>query len=124
MIKKISKLLSRYKIQRYKLDNESNFKNYIKAIFSSILLTLLILLIPMLLIYNLFILDYLHTFLKVCIVILMPILSLIYNVLFIKVIKNYEPKLEQVEFKHLIIIETTIFSFFLTIITIVVISLI
>lgn len=124
MLNKISKVLSKYKVERYKLDTKVNFVKYLKSTFASILFTILIMLIPALLIYNLFILEYLHSLLKVIIVIFMPVISFLYNYLFIKLIKSYEESLENVDFKHLIIIESTVLSVFLIIITIVIISLI
>lgn len=124
MINKISKILSKYKTQRYKLDNSTTFFIYLKAILASIFITFLIVLIPALLIYNLFILEYLHNILKVIIVILMPLLAFSFNYFFIEVIKNYEPKLKEVSFKHMFLIESVIFSFFLVMITTIVVSII
>lgn len=124
MINKISKILSKYKTQRYKLDNSTTFFIYLKAILASIFITFLIVLIPALLIYNLFILEYLHNILKVIIVILMPLLAFSFNYFFIEVIKNYESKLKEVSFKHMFLIESVIFSFFLVMITTIVVSII
>jgi len=124
VINKISKILSKYKTQRYKLDNSTTFFIYLKAILASIFITFLIVLIPALLIYNLFILEYLHNILKVIIVILMPLLAFSFNYFFIEVIKNYESKLKEVSFKHMFLIESVIFSFFLVMITTIVVSII
>lgn len=124
MIKKLSYLLSEYKVLRTKLDEKTSFKTTLKAIFSSILINLVIFLIPALLVYNLFIIDKIIPILKVIIILLIIAFTFSYNYFYIKVVKNYEESIEAINFKHLIIVESVIGSLFLSILAIVIMTII
>lgn len=124
MIKKLSYLLSEYKVLRKKLDDKTSFKITLKAIFSSIIINLFIFLIPSLLVYNLFIIDRIIPLLKAIIILLIIAFTFSYNYFYIKVVKNYEESIEAVNFKHLIIVESVIGSLFLGILAIVIMTII
>lgn len=124
MIKRLSHILTEYKVQRTKLDKNTNFKILLKSILSSLLINIVIFLIPALIIYNLFIIDKIILLLKILIVVLIILFTFSYNYFVIKIIKNYEEKLEPVSFKTLIVFESFIASIFLVIIAIVVMTIV
>lgn len=123
MLKKLSHLLTKYKVQRKKLDYETSFYTYFKAVLSSVIINLVLFSVPVLLIYNLFILEYLINFLKLIIILLVPIICFMYNFIFIQISKNYHKNLENINFKQLIILESILYSLFMVIITIIVMSI-
>lgn len=124
MIKKISRLLTEYKVQRIKLDENTNFKILLKSILSSLLINIVLFLIPALLIYNLFIIDKIILLLKLLIIVLIVLFAFSYNYFVVKLIKLYEEKLEPVSFKVLIVFESIIASIFLVIIAIVIMTIV
>lgn len=124
MFKKISYFLAEYKKQRIKLDDKLSFKNTLKAILSSIAINLFIFLLPVLLVYNLFIFDRLIFLLEMVIIALIIAFTFSYNYFFIQVARNYDERLEKVNFKKLIVIESLIASIFLIILAIVIMAII
>lgn len=124
MIKKLSYLLTEYKTLRLRLDEKTSFKHTIKAIFSSILINIIIFAIPALIIYNLFIIDQIIGLLKMLIILLIILFTFSYNYFFIVIIKNYEEKIENIDFKPVIILESIVGSIFLTILAIVIMTII
>lgn len=124
MIKKLSYLLSEYKVLRKRLDDKTSFKSTLKAIFSSIAINLFIFLIPSLIVYNLFIIDRIIPLLIAIIILLIIAFTLSYNYFFVQVIKNYEESIEAFNFKHLVIVESVIGSLFLSILAIVIMTII
>lgn len=124
MIKKLSYLLSEYKVLRKRLDDKTSFKSTLKAIFSSIAINLFIFLIPSLIVYNLFIIDRIIPLLIAIIILLIIAFTFSYNYFFVQVIKNYEESIEAFNFKHLVIVESVIGSLFLSILAIVIMTII
>jgi len=124
MIKKLSYLLTEYKVLRKKLDEKTSLSMTIKAIFSSLLINLFIFLIPSLIVYNLFIIDKIIPLLMALIILLIIIFTFSYNYFFVQIIKNYEESIEAVNFKQLVIVESIIGSLFLSILALVIMTII
>lgn len=124
MLEKISRFLSDYKVKRMKLDNTVKTLKIIQASLGSLLLSLLILLIPGLLIYNLMIIQSIRILLYVLIFILLLVFVYLYEYFFIKIIKNYYEQLSLVNFNSIIYLETGIFTLILWIFTIIVLTII
>lgn len=122
MFEKISRFLSEYKVLKIKLDNRITFKTMLKSVFGSVLINFLIFLIPALIIYNLFVFVNLVIFLEILVVILMILFSFSFHYFFITLLKNYHENLEIINFKIVLITDGTITALFLTICTIVFMS--
>lgn len=117
MIKKISYFLSNYKIQKRKLDEQTSFLHVLQATLGALLLTVLIFLIPGLLIYNLFIIESIKILLHFLIIILIIGFCFMYEIIYVKIVKTYYPKLENISFKDLVIMEGSIASLIIIIFT-------
>lgn len=124
MIKKANYFITNYKVERKRLDSKLNFKKTIVTTLGALFLTLLIMIIPALLIYNLFIIDNIRTFLLILIFILMIISSLLYNIFYIKIAKANDETLQSFNFKTMVIVDSIIFSIILIIFTIIVIYIV
>ncbi|VEU80797.1 hypothetical protein [Haploplasma axanthum] len=123
MIKKLSYLMSEYKTLKTKMDSTTTTKDVLLATIWSIAINLVIYLIPVLLVYNLFIFDSLIILLKIIIFILVICFSFTYQFIYIKVIRTYYERLEQMNFKLLIIFDSILTASILVIFTAVVMSL-
>lgn len=124
MIKRISYFLTNYKVERKRLDSKVSFKETIIAMMGSLLFTAILAIIPALIIFNFFVLDYLINILMVFILILIIAFSFSYSFFFILILKNKNENISQFSFKNLIIIESTIFSVLLIIMTIIIIQVV
>lgn len=121
MIKKFSYFLTNYKVQKRKIDEPTTLKHVLQAIFGSLLLTILLFLIPGLLIYNLFIIESIHTLLYLLIFLFIIGFCFTYEIIYIKIIKSYYPNLESMSFKDLVIMEASIASLIIILFTLLII---
>lgn len=110
MIRKLSLILVKYRELKIKLNRMTTTKEVIMATFGSIVMNLFIFLIPILVVYNLFIFDGLIAFLKVVIFILIAAFVYSYNYFFIAISKTYNDNIEKMDFKIMVIIDS-IFAF-------------
>lgn len=123
MMSKISRFLTDYKIQKRRIDDVISFKDSLKATLGSLVLTILILLIPSLLVYNLLIFQNIRILLYIIIIIIFITFAFLYHFLYIQIIKIYYEKLKHQKFNVLIIIESSVVALILVVFAIIVISI-
>jgi len=106
------------------IEKQSQMKSVVKSVFGALLLSVLALLLPSLIIINLFIYTK-HTFLlSVLMVILVMTWPYIYYFFYYKLLTIYHPKLEEVNTKIVQVTESTFVSLFFLIVGIIVLSII
>lgn len=123
MMSKISRFLTDYKIQKRRIDDVISFKDSLKATLGSLVLTILILLIPSLLVYNLLIFQNIRILLYIIIIIIFITFAFLYHFLYIQIIKIYYEKLKHQKFNVLIIIESSVVALILVVFAIIVMSI-
>lgn len=124
MIKKVSYFLTNYKIDRKRIDEKSSFKDSLIATLGALLITTILSLIPILLLVNLAILDYLKVVIIIIVFPLIGLMALSFEYFYIQIIKNKYDSLKQFSFKHMIIAETLIYTIVIAIMVIVILSVV
>jgi|GEM_PF-3317289 len=115
MDNKKKNIFDSYKNLRLKLEKIVTGKMIVKASFGSFLITFLIFLIPALLIYNLFIFDFLRFFLKVLIFMLIIAAAFFYELVYFEILKNYAPEIRKNKFSSIIIVDGSAISVLISI---------
>lgn len=96
LINRIGQFFFRYRKLIKMIDRESTMKNAVKSVFGALLLSLFMLLLPVLVIVNMFIISKLTIFLSIfllCIVLSWPFL---YYYIYYALLKNYHPKIKDI----------------------------
>ncbi|MBU1144182.1 MAG: hypothetical protein KKH92_11150 [Firmicutes bacterium] len=106
------------------IDKETKMKFVIKSVLGALLFSTLIILLPTLLVINMFIYTKLTLFLSILLVVLVMAWGFLYYFFYYKLLKNYHPKLE--EFNTLVpqLVESSFVALFFMILGIILISVI
>lgn len=119
MINKLRKYFAKYRALKIKLEKNTNLKIYLKSLFGSMLINLFIFIIPLLLVYNLFIIQPIMLLLKFIVLILVIIFSYFAIYFYVKLLSIYQ-NYDNIDFKPIVIVEGSILSIVLvTIFTII-----
>ncbi len=124
LINRIDQFLHRYKKLQQIIDKETKVQGVTKSVLGGLLITVLILLIPVLVIVNMFIYTKLTFFLALLLSLIVISWPYLYYVFYFRLLKTYYPKLEDVNTKIPLLVEATIISLVLLIIVITVLSII
>lgn len=106
----VYKLYHRYKKLIKIIDSRVNTKTMIKSIVFSLLISLLILLIPVLIAVNMFIFSKLELILSIFLLMLLTSWGFLYFYFYYRLLKSYEPELENIELKLPMLFEGTLVS--------------
>src|SRR5690554_5370984 len=99
MLKKLNLFFTKYKHLSVKINDIITIKNTIKATLGSLLFSVLIILIPSLIVYNLFIFHNLRTILTIVIILIVFLFSFTFNYFYDQIVKNYHPLLNEINTK-------------------------
>jgi len=124
LINRIDQFLHRYKKLQQIIDKETKIQGVTKSVLGGLFITILILLIPVLVMVNMFIYTKLTFFLAIMLSLIVILWPYLYYVFYFRLLKTYYPKLEDVNTKIPLFVEATIISFVLLIIVISVLSII
>jgi hypothetical protein len=121
---KFYRFFDRFKKLVKLIDRETKMNNVIKSVLGALLISLLCLLIPGLIIINMFINTKLNLILAIFSVLLVMSFSFIYYYFYYRLLKNYHPKLENINTRIPQLVESSIISFIFLVIGIIVLSFI
>jgi fatty acid desaturase len=107
-----------------RMNEVTTLKNTLKAVFFALVTTLFIFLIPVLVIVNLFIFTHLMHLLVTLLVIIVFFWVIMYFHFYYLLLKQYHPKLLDLNLRRVQYIETIIVSFVLILVSIIVLSVI
>jgi len=124
LINRIDQMLHRFKKLMKLIDKEASMKNVVKSVFGALLLSFLSLLIPVLLVINMFIYTKLTIFLAILLVILVVSWPFIYYYFYYRLLKLYHPTVGNINIKIPYWIESSLIALILLIIGIIVLSVI
>lgn len=120
MIRKLNFYLTKYRHISRKINEVLTIKTTIKTTLSAILISTFIVLLPSLLIYNLFVFYKLRTILMIAIVLIVNFFSFIFNFAYDKIAKNYHEELNNLNTKVVLVTDSVIAGIILTIVTIII----
>lgn len=123
-INKIDQLFHRYRKLNRLIDERTDVKNVAKSVFGSLLISLLCILIPSLMIINMFIYAKHTLFLAILLVTIVVAWPFIYYAFYYTLLKNYHPYIKDVNTKTPYLVESILTSFVLLTVSIVVLSII
>ncbi|MCF7930009.1 MAG: hypothetical protein K9L02_00690 [Acholeplasmataceae bacterium] len=106
------------------IDKKTSVKLVVKSVFGALLISILIILIPALVMINMFIYTKLTFLLSILLVLLIMGWSYLYYFFYYKLLKNYHPELNEINTKLPQLVESTIVALFFMILGIVVLSLV
>lgn len=119
---KVFKFFRRYKNLIKIIDKKTSMKYVVKSVLGSLIISLLIVLIPALLIINMFIYAKHVLLLSSLLVFLIMVMSFLYYYFYYKLLKNYIPELKEVNTRVPQLVESTFVAIFLMVLGIVVLS--
>lgn len=122
MLRKLNLLITKYKMFSGKINDELTLKTTIKISLGSLLIAVLVILLPSLLIYNLFVFHKLRLLLKILIVLLVWVFSFSFNFAYDSLTKNYHENLRPMNTNIVKITDSVISGLILTIVTIILIA--
>lgn len=117
MIRKINLYLTKYRHISRKINDTLTLKTTLKTTLSAIVISAFIVLLPSLLVYNLFVFDYLRTILMIGIVLIVNLFSFTFNFVYDKIAKNYHEQLNNLNTKVVVLTDSIIAGLILTIVT-------
>lgn len=117
MIRKINLYLTKYRHISRRVNDILTIKTTLKTTLSAILISTFIILLPSLLIYNLFVFDKIRTLLMILVVLIVNLFSFCFNFIYDKIAKNYHEELNNINTKVLVITDSLIACLILTIVT-------
>jgi hypothetical protein len=123
-IDKVDKMYHRYRNILKIIDTKVNTITVIKSVLFALLISLLIVLIPALVVINLFIYSKLSVILSIFLLILLTSWGFLYFHFYYSLLKTYIPDLENVNLKLPKLFEGSLVSFFLLVLGTIVISVI
>ncbi|MFA6692503.1 MAG: hypothetical protein WCR73_01980 [Acholeplasmataceae bacterium] len=123
-IDKVDKMYHRYRNILKIIDTKVNTITVIKSVLFALLISLLIVLIPALVVINLFIYSKLSVILSIFLLILLTSWGFLYFHFYYSLLKSYIPDLENVNLKLPKLFEGSLVSFFLLVLGTIVISVI
>lgn len=124
LINKIDQLFFRYKKLIKLIDHEVTINSTIKSVFGALILSVLVLALPVLLVINMFIISKLTLFLAILLVLMVISWPFLYYDIYYKLLKNYHPRVQDINTKIPYWTESIIISFVLLIIGIIVLTII
>lgn len=124
LINRIDQFFHRYKKLQKLIDKETEVKGVAKSVLGGLLISVMILLIPVLLSVNMFIYTKLTFLLAIILSIIVITWPYLYYVVYYRLLKNYYPKVEDINTKIPLFVEATIISIVLLVIVITALSII
>lgn len=124
LISKLDQFFYKYRKLLKLIDHEVNMKSVVKSVFGALILSLLVLVLPVLIIVNMFIISKLTLFLAILLVLLVMAWPFLYYDVYYKLLKNYHPRVQDINTKIPYWTESTTISIVLLIIGIIVLSVI
>lgn len=124
LINRIDQMLHRFKKLVKLIDKQTTMKSVVKSVLGALLLSFMTLLLPVLLVINMFIYTKLTFFLAIVLVILVVSWPFIYYYFYYRLLKLYHPSVENINTKIPYWIESSVIALVLLVIGIVVLSVI
>lgn len=124
LINRIDQLIHRFKKLIKLIDKQSTMKNVIKSVLGALLLSCAVLLLPILIVINMFIYTKLTFFLAIVLLILVVSWPFIYYRFYYRLLKNYHPSIENINTDIPYWIESSLIAMLLLVIGIIVLSII
>ena len=106
------------------IDKETKMKYVVKSVLGALLISSLILLLPVLVIVNLFIYTKLTLFLAILLVIMVMAWGFLYYYFYYKLLKNYHPKLEEYNTLLPQLVESSLVSLFFMFLGIIILAIV
>lgn len=120
MLKKIALIRTKYKHIDRSINEFTNFTTTIKTMFGALLISLVLISVPALLIYNLFVFHKIRIILYIATILVIWVFSFIYNKSYDLLLKSYHEELNVIKTKTLVVIDSifggivlTVFAFIL-----------
>ena len=104
------------------IDKETTMKSVVKSILGALLLSLLVLLLPVLVVVNMFIYAKLTIVLSFILLFFLIMWPFLYYFFYFHLLKNYHPKLEDINTRIPMIVESSFVSLFLLILGIIILA--
>lgn len=123
MFEKISRFMTDYKVQKTRINHHVSFKDTSLATLNAIIVTLVLLAIPVLLVYNLMIFSNINWLLYTIIFILVIGFPFLYLSIYIKILKNNYSVIQNYKFNALVIVEASTMAIILVVFTAIIIAL-
>ncbi len=124
LIDKVFKFFRRFKNLVKIIDKKTEMKLVVRSVLGALLISILIVLIPTLVLVNLFIYTKLTFFISIILVFMIMGWSFLYYYFYYRLLKNYHPSLEDVNTKLPQLMESTIVALFFMVLGIVVLSVV
>ena len=124
LINRIYQFIHRLKKLLRLIEKEVLMKNVIKSVLGALVLSVFVLGLPVLVIVNMFIIAKLTLFLAILLVMLVVVWPFIYYFFYYALLKNYHPKINEINTKIPYLVESSIVSFILLTIGIIVLAVI
>lgn len=122
MFKKINLFFTKYKHLSRKINDIITIKNTLKATSGALLISVLIILIPSLIVYNLYIFYKLRTILTIIIILIVFLFSFIFNYFYDQIVKNYHPVLNELNTKIVYLTDTIIAGIIISLVTVIIVT--
>jgi len=106
------------------IDKETKMKYVVKSVLGALLISSLILLLPVLVIVNMFIYTKLTLFLAILLVIIVMAWGFLYYYFYYKLLKNYHPKLEEYNTLLPQLVESSLVSLFFMFLGIIILAIV
>jgi len=124
LIDKVFKFFRRFKNLVKIIDKKTEMKFVVRSVLGALLISILIVLIPTLVLVNMFIYTKLTFFISIILVFMIMGWSFLYYYFYYRLLKNYHPSLEDVNTKLPQLMESTIVALFFMVLGIVVLSVV
>ncbi|MDY0074518.1 MAG: hypothetical protein WC992_01540 [Acholeplasmataceae bacterium] len=124
LINRIGQFFYRYKKLVKMIDSKAQVKNVVKSVFGALGISFIILLLPALVIINMFIIAKLTLFLAILLVLLVVAWPFLYYAFYYILLKNYHEPIRDMNTRIPLLVEATIISLVLLTIGIIVLSII
>ena len=123
-INRIDQWFYRYRKLNRLIDERTNIKTVSKSVLGALILSLLIIALPTLVIINMFIFTKLTVFLAILLVMMITMWPFLYFWFYYQLLKNYHESLDNVNTRIPYVVESSIMSFILLTIGVIVLSII
>jgi hypothetical protein len=124
LIDKVFKFFRRFKNLVKIIDKKTEMKFVIRSVLGALLISILVVLVPTLVLVNMFIYTKLTFFISIILVFMIMGWSFLYYYFYYRLLKNYHPSLEDVNTKLPQLMESTIVALFFMVLGIVVLSVV
>lgn len=122
LMNKVFAFFRRYRNLTKVIDSKTGYKGILKSVFGALLISTLALLLPTLIVINMFIYAKLTVFLSVLLVIFIVIWTFLYYYFYYKLLKNYFPAIEDIDTRIPQYVESIFVAIFFIVLGIVVLS--